>query len=226
MRGGGGHASTQGQGTAAEEAERPVPPSPYCPGLLRGSQPCARPDVGPQLRRHEAPGQGSICCQPPVCDVWLWWPCLGTRDSRVTQGSGGLGHMSEICQDPRGRYLLWRNKPSLRLLRIPSGRARGTLSLHADGRQLGRCGVRVMRGRGGDAGQHQGLQPAHRSHKARQPPLRAQEAVAVQPAAAVHAALQHIDSHDTGVHRIRVLPHGSLDDCVPWVAGGRNDHAT
>lgn len=43
----------------------------------------------------------------------------------------------------------------------------------------------------------------------------------MKPATAVHTALQHIDSHHTGIHRIRVLPHGSLDDRVPWVAGGK-----
>ena len=65
---------------------------------------------------------------------------------------------------------------------------------------------------------------AHRSHEARQPPLGAEEAVAVKPAPAVHTALQHVDTHNTGVHGIRVLPHGSLDDCVPRVAGGKRNH--
>lgn len=63
---------------------------------------------------------------------------------------------------------------------------------------------------------------AHRFHEAGQAPLGAEEAVAVKPAAAVHTALQHVDSHDTGVHWIWVLPHGSFDDGVPWVAGGKN----
>lgn len=45
----------------------------------------------------------------------------------------------------------------------------------------------------------------------------------MKPAPAVHTALQHVDAHDTGVHGIRVLPHGSLDDCVPRVAGGKRN---
>lgn len=63
---------------------------------------------------------------------------------------------------------------------------------------------------------------AHRFHEAGQPPLGAEEAVAVKPAPAVHTALQHVNSHDTGVHWIRVLPHGSFDDGVPRVAGGKH----
>lgn len=74
----------------------------------------------------------------------------------------------------------------------------------------------------GRAGTSRGRQlQAHRSHKAGQPPLSAEEAVAVKPADAVHTALQHIDSHNTGVHRIWVLPHSSFDDSVPRVAGGK-----
>lgn len=42
----------------------------------------------------------------------------------------------------------------------------------------------------------------------------------MKPAPAIHTALQHVDTHNTGVHGIRVLPHGCLDDCVPRVAGG------
>lgn len=77
----------------------------------------------------------------------------------------------------------------------------------------------MLRGR---AGSSRGKQLwAHRSHEAGQPPLSAEEAVAVKSSTAVHTALQHIDSHDTGVHRIWVLPHSSLDDRGPWVTGGK-----
>lgn len=69
----------------------------------------------------------------------------------------------------------------------------------------------------GDSRQGHGAQ-THRSQEAWQAPLGAEEPVAVQPAMTIHISLQHIHSHDTGVHGVWVLLHGGLDDRVPRVA--------
>lgn len=57
----------------------------------------------------------------------------------------------------------------------------------------------------------------YRSHNGWQPPLCAEESVAVQTPLLIQAAVEHVHPHNVGVHGVRVLPHGSLDHRLPGV---------
>lgn len=56
-----------------------------------------------------------------------------------------------------------------------------------------------------------------RSHDAREAPLCAEESVAVQASPFIQTAVQHVHPDHVRVHGVRVLPHGSLDNRLPWV---------
>lgn len=60
-----------------------------------------------------------------------------------------------------------------------------------------------------------------RSHDGREAPLGAEESVAVQAPPLVKVALQNVHPNHIWVHWVGVLPHGGLDDCLPWVTASK-----
>lgn len=60
-----------------------------------------------------------------------------------------------------------------------------------------------------------------RSHNTGEAPLCAQESVAMQTSFIIQVAFEYVHSNNVGVHRIGILPHGSLDHGLPWVTADK-----
>lgn len=63
-----------------------------------------------------------------------------------------------------------------------------------------------------------------RAHNTRQPPLCAEESVAVKASFCIQSTVQHVNPYHIGVHGVGVLPHGSLDDSLPGVTAEKKPH--